>query len=181
MRRKWIQAIREANNDSYCGGGYVCSQHFLANEICGGPKIIIAKNAVPSVFLVELIEVSEEEGMDEMGTECGTCGSMKLEVNELHMQIAKLSMDHQMEKAKLNEKIAKLNCMVEGKTKENYNLQKRVHELTNKTNMLQEEKCANRTDQNVRASTCISVHISICHFLLIRHPIFIYFISRKTK
>lgn len=95
--------------------------------------------------------------------------------------IAKLSIDHQMEKAKLNQKIEKLNCMVGEKTQENYNLKKRVHELTIKTNMLQEEKCTIRTDQNVRASTCISVHISICQYLLIRHSTSIYFISRKTK
>lgn len=129
----------------------------------------IAKDVVPSVFLVELIEVNEEDGTDEMGTECGTCESMKREVNELRMQIVKLSMDYQMKEAKSNKKIEKLNCMVDEKTKENHNLQKRIHGLTIKTNMLEEEIFTIRTDPiiHVRARKCLQSYI----YLLIRHSI----------
>lgn len=58
MKEKWVKAIRAANNDNYEGGGFICEQHFVTEDIIhSSNRMQLKKGSIPSIFLVEIVEI----------------------------------------------------------------------------------------------------------------------------
>lgn len=100
-----IEAIRHANDDNYNGGGLICCQHFSPHEILGsGRRCKLIEGSVPSVFLVEMIEVSED-----MEIMCESCEGLKAEIVALKAKLSKMTLDNAIQELKLLKKTKRLN------------------------------------------------------------------------
>lgn len=133
MKTKWIEVIREANNDHLSGNGLVCSNHFLSEEMHGsGTRIQLIKGAIPSIFMVECIEYTEESD------ECDKCNNMKAEIDQLQAKIVKLTLDSQISDAKLNEKIEKLQYLLSEKNQEVTKIKKQLRIINHQKQKIEE-------------------------------------------
>lgn len=145
MKPKWIKAIEEANNYDFVGNGLVCSQHFLDEDIYTvGSQVQLRKGSIPSIFLVDVMEDTPES--------CDKCDENKADKEYFHKLYLKLSLDSQVNEAKLNHKLEKLESTLNEKNEEILQLKKRVGEiekLKNKNKTLEEELLILKTSPDI--------------------------------
>lgn len=151
MKNQWIEAIRGANNDNYNGSGLVCSNHFSADEIRRiGSRFQLIKGSIPSVFLVDCIEFTDETDG------CDNCNSMKSKIDELQAKIMKLTLDSQINETKLQDNIKKLQSSLAEKTQEMSKFKKQhkiIEKLNSKITKMENEIFVLKTTPNIKVCT----------------------------
>lgn len=165
LKNQWIKAIREANNDGYGGSGLVCSCHFSSDQIRGsGSRAQLINGSVPSVFMVECIEQSNGECIEQSNgkkNECDLCNDSKAEMDELRAKITKLTLDSQIDNAKMQEKIDKFEYISNEKTKYISKLKKQlrvVEQQKTKIKALEKELFRMKTTPNINVIFPIKLH-----------------------
>lgn len=110
IRKKWIDAIKHANNDNYQGGGLVCCQHFLPDEISRVGRL--KQGSIPSIFMVDVIQMDED-----MVDDCDGCENLRSEINDLKLKLTKFSLDSSIKEMKMLRNIEKKNLSSKKKWK----------------------------------------------------------------
>lgn len=174
LKSQWIKAVREANNNNYDGSGLVCSNHFLSEKIRGsGSRAQLINGSVPSIFLVECIEQLDEEK-----NECDKCINSKTEMDELRTNVTKLTLDSQIEKAKMQDKIEKLEYISNEKSKDISKLKKQlrvIEQQKSKIDALEQELFTLKTAPNINVILSIQFHYIFQYYFIL------FFIKRITK
>lgn len=97
MKKKWIEAIKEANNDSYSGSGHICQLHFAQDVIVSSRKneIKLLDGAVPTKFFVDVIEQCDSS----VEVDCN-CEELIKKVSILENVILKMKLDQEKKEKK---------------------------------------------------------------------------------
>lgn len=149
-KQKWIDAIKQANNDNYRGGGLVCCRHFSPDEILGiGRMSKLINGSIPSIFLVEMIQMDEDMAEEDMVKECDDCENLKSEISELKAKLTKFSLDSGIQEMKMLQKNEKLKSKLEERTKENSKITKTLRALETENESLKRKIFVSQTSPNI--------------------------------
>lgn len=165
MKQRWIEEIQSANNDNYSGGGFVCEQHFLPDNIIKTTdRKQLTKGSVPSVFLVEILEINESDESDESidskaENRCGRCECLEAQLKDLSDQFTKFRLDSDIQRQKLQQDIEKKMLVIIEKSKEikklKANTPKEIETLKKLNDKLREQLLISRTTPSLNVSILI--------------------------
>lgn len=153
LKEKWVESIRAGNNDMYEGGGFVCQGHFASEDIIHNANTIrLKKGSIPSIFLVEVIEATENTAVDQCN-ECEKCALIEIERKQLFNQLTKMNIDSQIQEQKLNLKIETQQTIIKAKSKE----RNQLAALKKKNADLREQLLISKTAPGLNVIFCICI------------------------
>lgn len=122
QRDEWIRIVREANGDNYNGGGFICSLHFHADQIKrkSQKQIMLLPGTIPSVFMVDILEISEEN--------CN-CFEMRIENNELKDKVSALVKKNEESESRCSNAFKTMKETLKIRTQEMDALKRKIRQL----------------------------------------------------